>query len=126
MKLFSSFITLTLFSSLVLSIMTLQVKQANADEIKGNANAAKSKVAMCIGCHAINGYKASFPKVYDVPYIGGQNAKYLEKTLKSYQQGDRKNPTMRSVVSNLSDQEIADISAYYSQQNSNTSANSIK
>ena len=32
-----------------------------AQEIKGNAKAAEGKVAMCIGCHGIVGYKASFP-----------------------------------------------------------------
>jgi cytochrome c553 len=82
----------------------------------GNPMAANNKVAMCIGCHGIPGYKASFPEVYQVPMIGGQSAKYIENALKEYQKGDRKHPSMRGVAASLSDQDIADVAAYYSQQ----------
>ena len=45
-----------------------------ADALVGNAeNAKASKVSMCIGCHGIPGYRASFPEVYSVPMIAGQN-----------------------------------------------------
>ena len=40
----------------------------------GNAEAGKAKASMCIGCHEIPGYKASFPSVYSVPMITGQSA----------------------------------------------------
>ena len=89
---------------------------ASAAEIVGDAKAAQNKVAMCVGCHAIPGYKASFPEVYQVPKLGGQNAKYIESALKAYQKGDRKHPTMRGIAGSLSDQDIADLAAYYSQQ----------
>lgn len=92
------------------------VQVASAAEIVGDAKAAKNKVAMCIGCHAIPGYKASFPEVYQVPKLGGQNAKYIESALKAYQKGDRKHPTMRGIAGSLSDQDIADLAAYYSEQ----------
>jgi len=52
--------------------------------VEGNAEAAASKKSMCIGCHGIPGYKASFPEVYNVPYIAGQNAKYIEAALNAY------------------------------------------
>ncbi|TAK89295.1 MAG: cytochrome c4, partial [Aquabacterium sp.] len=42
------------------------------DAKPGDAAAAKSKVAMCIGCHGIIGYQASFPEVHKVPMISGQ------------------------------------------------------
>jgi cytochrome c553 len=73
----------------------------------------ESKVAACIGCHGIKGYQASFPEVYKVPMIAGQSAKYIASSLTEYRQGNRKHPTMRSVAATLSDQDIADIAAYY-------------
>lgn len=87
-----------------------------AAEITGNAGAASNKVAMCIGCHGIPGYKATFPEVYSVPMIGGQSAKYIESALNAYKKGERKNPSMRGIAAGLSDQDIADVAAYYSQQ----------
>lgn len=89
---------------------------AAAADVVGNADAAKNKVAMCIGCHGIPGYKASFPEVYQVPMLGGQSAKYIESALNAYKKGDRKNPSMRGIAAGLSDQDIADVAAYYAQQ----------
>ena len=82
----------------------------------GNAKAADNKVAMCIGCHGIPGYKATFPEVYQVPKLGGQSAKYIEAALNAYKKGERKNPSMRGIAAGLSDQDIADVAAYYAQQ----------
>jgi cytochrome c553 len=82
----------------------------------GDPKAAENKIAMCVGCHGIPGYKATFPEVFPVPKIGGQSAKYIESALKAYQKGDRKNPSMVGIARGLSDQDIADIAAYYSQQ----------
>jgi cytochrome c553 len=75
-----------------------------------------NKVANCIGCHGIPGYKTAFPEVYQVPMIGGQSAKYIESALNEYKKGDRKHPTMRNIAAALSDKDIADVAAYYSQQ----------
>ncbi|HEY8742548.1 cytochrome c [uncultured Ralstonia sp.] len=99
---------------------------AFAADIQGNADAAKTKVAMCVGCHAIPDYKASFPEVYRVPYLGGQNAKYIESALHAYQKGDRKHPTMRAIAGSLTDQDIADLAAYYSAQTAATPNNPLK
>ncbi len=82
----------------------------------GDPKAAENKIAMCVGCHGIPGYKATFPEVFPIPKIGGQSAKYIESALKAYQKGDRKNPSMVGIARGLSDQDIADIAAYYSQQ----------
>jgi cytochrome c553 len=87
-----------------------------AADIKGDAKAAENKVAMCIGCHGIAGYKASFPEVYRVPMLGGQSEKYLASALTAYKKGERNHPTMRGIAAGLSDQDIADVSAYYAQQ----------
>lgn len=89
---------------------------AAAADVVGNATNAKAKVEMCIGCHGIPGYKASFPEVYQVPMLGGQNAKYLENSLQAYKKGERKHPSMRGIALPLTDQDIADVAAYYAQQ----------
>lgn len=73
----------------------------------------EAKVAMCVGCHGIVGYKASFPEVYRVPQIAGQSAKYIAAALNAYKTGDRKHPTMRGIAESLTEQDVADISAYY-------------
>ena len=68
---------------------------------------------MCIGCHNIPGYQASFPEIYKVPMIAGQGAKYISSALTAYRKGDRKHPTMRSIAITLNDQDIADVAAFY-------------
>src|SRR5690606_39645018 len=60
-----------------LSCTAVAQDQAGDKAITGNPEAARSKVSMCIGCHGIEGYKASFPEVYHVPKIAGQNAEYI-------------------------------------------------
>lgn len=92
------------------------IAAAQQQDIVGNPKAADNKVAMCIGCHGIPGYKASFPEVYRVPMLGGQSAKYLEAALQAYKRGERNNPSMRGIAGGLSDQDIADLAAYYAQQ----------
>ncbi|MDO8456255.1 MAG: c-type cytochrome [Burkholderiaceae bacterium] len=87
---------------------------AHAQDAKGDAKAGQSKIAMCIGCHGIVGYQASFPEVYKVPKISGQSAKYIVSALNAYKKGERKHPTMRGISDSLSDQDMADVAAYYS------------
>ena len=102
--------------SLAALLLMLAPIAAQAQEVKGDAKAAADKTAMCIGCHGISGYKASFPEVYSVPMIAGQSAKYLENALVAYRKGDRSHPTMQAIAGGLSDQDIADLAAYYSQK----------
>ena len=104
----------------------ITINNCYAQEIVGNSKAAQSKVAMCIGCHAIPEYKASFPLVYSVPLLGGQNSAYIIKALKAYQTGERKHSTMQSIAGSLSEQDIADLAAYYSQQTIGSANSSVK
>jgi cytochrome c553 len=96
--------TLTLLLALASLLPTAQAQDAQR---------GSTKVQMCIGCHGIVGYQADFPIVYKVPKISGQDAKYIAAALNEYRSGDRKFPTMRSIAASLSDQDIADIAAYY-------------
>ncbi len=86
-----------------------------AQEAKGDVKAGEKKIAMCIGCHGIPGYQSSFPEVHKVPMISGQSGKYIASALDAYKKGDRKHPTMRGIADSLSEQDIADVSAYYEQ-----------
>jgi cytochrome c553 len=98
----------------------------NAQGVKGDVKAAESKVAMCIGCHAIPGYRSSFPEIYTVPMIGGQNAEYIVAALQAYKKGERKHPTMRGIAGSLTDQDMADLAVYYAAQSSATTINKLK
>lgn len=71
------------------------------------------QAAMCIGCHGIDGYRASFPQVIHVPKISGQTAGYIQAALQAYQSGQRRHPTMRAIAASLSPQNMADLAAYY-------------
>ncbi|MEO6016176.1 MAG: c-type cytochrome [Polaromonas sp.] len=94
--------------------VSLVTATAQAQDIKGDAKAGVTKNSMCIGCHGIKGYQATFPEVYKVPMISGQGAQYIMSALHAYKKGDRKHPTMRGIAESLSDQDIADLAAYYS------------
>lgn len=74
-------------------------------------------IEACMGCHGIAHYKASFPGVYRVPKIGGQNARYIEAALQAYRSGARRHPTMRGVAGSLTDKDITELAAYYAAQN---------
>lgn len=80
----------------------------------GDAAAGAKKIAMCAGCHGIEGYKTAFPEVYNVPRIGGQNPAYIVKALQAYKSGERSHPSMRGIAATLSDKDMADLAAYYS------------
>lgn len=101
-----------MFAALAITLAASLPVQA---QVTGDAKAGEGKVAMCIGCHGIIGYQSSFPEVYKVPKISGQSAKYIEVALDSYRKGDRKHPSMRGIATTLTDQDIADVAAYYAQ-----------
>ena len=86
------------------------------DAAPGDKAAGAGKAQMCIGCHGIPDYKASFPEVYRVPKLGGQNEKYIATALGEYKKGDRKHPTMHAVAATLTDRDIADLAAYYASE----------
>ena len=102
------------FVSIVFALTVSAVSSLTyAQDVKGDANAGATKIAMCIGCHGIAGYQASFPEVYKVPKISGQSEKYITTVLNAYKKGERKHPTMRGIATSLTDQDMADIAAYY-------------
>ena len=81
----------------------------------GDAAKGAQKKLQCSGCHGIDGWRTAFPEVYRVPRIGGQHEAYIVKALQQYKSGDRSHPSMRAIASALSDQDMADLAAFYSQ-----------
>jgi cytochrome c553 len=94
---------------LILLLFILFVSQTYA---AGNAEKGKLKSYTCTGCHGIKFYKNAYPN-YHVPRLGGQNEAYIVSALKAYKAGDRPHKTMQAQAGSLSDQDIADISAYF-------------
>ena len=87
---------------------------AEQKAIVGDAKVAHDgKIAMCIGCHGIPGYKTAFPDVYHVPKIAGQQPGYIVAALKAYKDGARPHPSMRGIAASLTEQDMADLAAYY-------------
>lgn len=84
-----------------------------ASAAEGNPEAGKTKIDMCQGCHGIPGYHTAFPSTYHVPRLGGQHPQYIVAALKEYKSHARSHPTMRAIAESLSDQDMADIAAYY-------------
>jgi cytochrome c553 len=80
---------------------------------QGDASAGMEKKQMCEGCHGIAGYRTAYPVVYSAPKLGGQSAAYIVKALKDYASGARKHPSMNGVAGSLSEQDMADLAAYY-------------
>lgn len=79
----------------------------------GNAAAGKDKSAMCAGCHGADGNSPAdaFPK------LAGQHEGYLAKQLADFKAAkDRNDPTMLGMVAALTEQDMADLSAFYSGQ----------
>ncbi len=81
----------------------------------GDPAAGARKAETCFGCHAIPGYNSVYPS-YRVPKIGGQHADYLVAALKAYRAEQRQHATMRAQAKTLSDQDMADIAAFFAAQ----------
>lgn len=99
------------------SLMGAMAANAQAPAAKGDAAAGKAKAsAICSGCHGVPGTKAAYPSVYLVPKIGGQNAEYIVAALKAYRSGERYNETMKALATQMSEKDLLDVAAYYSQK----------
>ena len=96
--------------------MLLLLAAANAvwaQGIKGDPIAGSVKNHSCSGCHGIPGWRTAYPEVYNVPRLGGQHPAYIVTALKGYKSGERKHPTMEAIAASLSEQDMADLAAYY-------------
>ena len=105
-------LALSITTALVLSVVTALVLSASA-WAGGDAARGRARAEMCEGCHGIADYRTAYPQVYPVPKIGAQQEAYIVKALQDYKSGARKHLTMRGIAATLSDQDMADLAAYY-------------
>jgi len=89
----------------------------------GDPAAGARKTQMCRGCHGIDGWRTAYPEVYGVPKIGGQHQVYIVKALQAYKSGERSHPSMKAIAATLSDQDMADLAAYYGAAPARTASN---
>lgn len=82
---------------------------------EGDPQAGKSKSETCMGCHGVETYRNAYP-TYHVPKLAGQYAEYILIALQSYKFGLRAHDTMHANAAGLSDEDMLDIAAYFSQQ----------
>jgi cytochrome c553 len=102
-----------LLVSLLLSLgVSAAAQAADAGKIVGDAEAGKAKTAVCGACHGADGNSAApnFPK------LAGQGERYLLKQLKDIKDGKRVVLEMTGLLDNLSEQDLADISAYFASE----------
>jgi cytochrome c553 len=71
--------------------------------------AGRLKAIACQTCHGLDG----LAKLPDAPHLAGQPAPYLERALRAYRAGERRNEVMSVAVKTLSNEDIRDLSAYY-------------
>jgi cytochrome c553 len=96
-----------------LALLALPALAWGQAAVSGNPVAGEAKTEMCSGCHGIDGWRTAYPEVYGVPKIGGQHPAYIIKALQEYKSGERNHPSMRAIAASLSDQDMADLAAYY-------------
>lgn len=89
-------------------LLTLASAQAVA---AGDPAAGEIKFETCKGCHAIEGYKNTYP-TYSVPRLKGQKVEYIVAALKGYQSGERAHSTMQGQARSMSEQDMQDLAAY--------------
>ena len=94
--------------ALALTLLVLLLA-ANAVQAGGDAAAGEEKSTVCTACHGAdgNGVDPQYPK------LAGQYEDYLYYSLKAYKSGDRGNVIMAGFVANLSDDDMADLAAFY-------------
>lgn len=76
----------------------------------GNATAGREKAKVCRTCHGVDGVA----KIPNAATIAGENEIYLVKQLKAFRAGERKDPQMSIIAEKLSDEDIADLAAWFS------------
>jgi len=96
----------------VFASLSLLLSVGMAHAAGGNPKAGKEKSQTCASCHGEKGRsgQANYPK------LAGQHADYLYRALKQYKSGERENNVMAGMVTDLSDQDMRDLAAYYANQ----------
>ena len=89
--------------------VTVLLLATAAPSAAGDVAAGRRKALACQACHGLDGLS----KLPDAPHLAGQPERYLVKSLDEFRHGVRKNDMMSIVVQQLSDQDVADLAAFY-------------
>ena len=95
-----------------LAVLALSLGLAPLALAKGDAEAGATKAAICTACHGVNGNSVN----PEWPNLAGQNARYIEEQLKLFRAGHRNNAVMYPLAMALTDEDVADLAAYYAGQ----------
>ena len=85
---------------------------ASTGTVVGSADAGATKAAVCTACHGVNGNSVN----PEWPNLAGQNAVYIREQLGMFKAKKRNNPVMQPIVDPLTDQDIADLAAFFAAQ----------
>ncbi len=94
-------------------LATLALIITTSPAMAGDIQAGKAKAATCMACHGANGIS----QIPDYPNLAGQKQAYLAAQLKAFRDGQRKNMIMGPMAQGLSDEDIANLAAYYASLN---------
>jgi cytochrome c553 len=92
--------------------LTAALLFASSSVMAADVAAGKAKSVVCAACHGAKGISMS--PLW--PNLAGQKEMYLAKQIKAFRDGDRKDPTMAPMVAGLTDEDIANLAAYYAAQ----------
>jgi cytochrome c553 len=104
--------SLNLAAALVCVGLGIANTTSAADAIVGSADAGATKAAVCTACHGVNG-NSSNP---EWPNLAGQNAAYVREQLAMFKARKRINEIMYPIVAPMSEQDFADVAAYFAAQ----------
>lgn len=93
---------------LLLSTATILLIASGAAQAAGDAAAGKVKSALCVGCHGPNGQG-----IPPNPALAGKSEDQLLQALQDYKSGKRANPVMKGMTAALTDQDMANLAAFY-------------
>jgi len=110
------FVATLLCAGLTLAGNAIAAEAATAPAIiTGSAEAGATKAAVCTACHGVNGNSVN----PEWPTLAGQNATYLHEQLEMFKAKKRYNPIMQPIVDPLTEQDFADLAAFFSTQTPN-------
>ena len=97
--------------SLLFAVLTTFMLASSA-VMAADIEAGKAKSAICVACHGVGGNSVN--PIW--PNLAGQKEQYLAKQIKAFRDGTRKDPLMAPMVAALSDDDIANLAAYFASQ----------
>jgi len=104
----------SILASVALSFVSVANAAESAPVLVGNAEAGATKAGVCAACHGSGGNNVGLPP--EQPNLAGQNAAYIREQLAMFKSGKRNNVIMSPMAAPLSDQDMADLGAYFATQ----------